>query len=228
LLLGSWLQTALGFGLAVLAAPVIVMIEPGWVPVMLTMTALVLSLLNGWDQRSSIELKELMVPLLTRIPGTVLGVWLLLQLNAFWLQIFVACTVLLAVFASYIGPQFGYTPGRLGFAAFISGITGTTTSIGGPPMALVMQHGAPRTVRANLAVFFAYSCILSIIGYAVVGILSWHLLLISISFLPLVLIGFIGGKRARGYVDAGRFRPLLLWLCGSAGLFALVGTLSRM
>ncbi|GAA3947802.1 sulfite exporter TauE/SafE family protein [Allohahella marinimesophila] len=227
LLVGCWVQTALGFGMAVIAAPVVVMVEPEWVPVVLTITALNLSLLNSWNQRTAIEMHQLRIPFITRIPGTILGTWLLLQLNAFWLQIFVASTVLLAVLISFKGPQFQYTPARLGVAAFVSGITGTTTSIGGPPMALVMQHGAPMTVRANLSVFFVYSCALSLIGYWLADILTLELLLVSLTFVPFCLLGFFTGKQARPYVDAGRFRPLLLVICGFAGAFALVGTLSR-
>lgn len=223
LLVGCWVQTALGFGMAVIAAPIIVLLNPLWVPVVLTIIALVLSIFNTWNQRSDLEPKELVVPFLTRIPGTILGAWLLLQLNVFWLQISVAICVLLAVLISYFGKQFDYTPTRLGVAAFVSGIMGTTTSIGGPPMALVMQHGKSTTVRANLSLYFGYSCTLSLIGYALTGLINQEILLASLSFIPVCVIGFIFGIKARAFVDAGRFRPLLLILCSTAGSFALVG-----
>lgn len=209
--------------MAVIAAPIIVLLNPLWVPVVLTIMALALSILNTWNQRSALELRELIVPFITRIPGTMLGAWLLLQLNVFWLQISVALCVFLAVVISYFGKQFDYTPARLGWAAFVSGIMGTTTSIGGPPMALVMQHGNATTVRANLSLYFGYSCTLSLIGYSLTGLLNESLLMASLSFLPVCLIGFVFGIRARAFVDAGRFRPLLLILCGSASIVAFVG-----
>lgn len=94
-------------------------------------------------------------------------------------------------------------------------------------MALVMQHGQPKTVRANLSVYFSYSCTLSLAGYAWMGLLSMEVLVSTLSFIPLALLGFFTGIKARAYVDAGRFRPLLLWLCGCTGVFALLGALSK-
>lgn len=227
LLLGCWIQTALGFGMAVIAAPIIVIFKPEWVPVVITITALVLSIANTWDQREFVQAKSLALPFVSRIPGTILGAWLLSQLNVFWMQISVAVCVFLAVIISYFGKQFSYTPKRLAIAAFASGITGTTTSIGGPPMALVMQHGDPKTVRANLSLYFSYSCIISLIAYAYMDLLNKNIFLNALSFLPVCLIGFFSGKKTQGYVDAGRFRPLLLILCSVSACIAVVGAFLR-
>lgn len=224
LFIGCWVQTALGFGMAVIAAPIFVLLNPMWVPVALTLCALFLSVLNTWNQRQHLELKALALPFITRIPGTIAGAWLLLQLDTNTLQIFVACCVLLAVIISYYGAQFEYTSKRMGAAAFVSGIMGTTTSIGGPPMALVMQHGDPKNVRANLSLYFAYSCTLSMFSYYAIGILDTQLLIESASFLPVCILGFVLGIKARARVDDGnKFRPLVLVVCSAAALVALLG-----
>jgi uncharacterized membrane protein YfcA len=228
LLVGCWIQTALGFGMAVIAAPIIVLFKPEWVPVVITLNALVLCLLNTWNQRQHLEIQALSSSFLTRIPGSFLGAWLLMHLDTTWLQFSVATCVLLAVVTSYLGKQFLYTPKRLALASFVSGITGTTTSIGGPPMALVMQHGKSQTIRANLSLYFSYSCIVSLIAYDYMGLLTNSILIASISFIPVCLLGFVGGIRARGYVDGGRFRSLLLILCGISGCIALLGALSQL
>ncbi len=228
LLIGCWIQTALGFGLAVFAAPIIVSLKPEWVPVLITIVALIISVLNTYNQREDIELKELNIAFITRVPGTLAGVYLLSLLSEVWLQLAVALCVLLAVVISYFGKQFDYTPARMGWAAFVSGITGTTTSIGGPPMALVMQHGKATTVRANLSLYFSYSCILSLVGYAWMGLINTEILSAAALFTPICLLGFLSGIRARGYVDAGRFRPLLLILCSVAGGFAMLGAINKL
>ena len=225
LLLGCWIQTALGFGMAVIAAPVIVLIEPQWVPVVITFTALPLCAINTWNQRDALDIKSMIVPLLTRLPGTTLGAWLLVQLDTTGLRIMVSLCVFLAVLVTLASGKFSATPARLGWAGFFSGITGTTTSIGGPPMALVMQHGHPRAVRANISLFFTYGCIVSIVGYSIAGLLNIKLLLESLSFLPCTLIGFYFGVRLRGYVDGAKFRPLILGLCTVAAVVALVGAI---
>ncbi len=209
--------------MAVIAAPILVVYKPEWVPILITCLALVLSLMNTFNQREFLQLKELSLPFIARIPGTVFGAWLLTQLSTFWLQVCVATCVLLAVIVSGSGKQFQYTPARLSMAAFVSGITGTTTSIGGPPMALVMQHGHPASVRANLSAYFTYSCTISLVAYAYLGLITPALIHDLISFLPVCLAGFLAGVKSRDYVDAGRFRPLILLLCGVSAIIALAG-----
>lgn len=219
---GCFIQTALGFGMAVLAAPIIVIINPQWVPVALTVTALALSLMNSWHHKRDIEWRAMATPMLTRLPGTILGAWILTRLPVTALQILVAGSVFIAVLVTAFGRAFKATPTRLGIAGFFSGLMGTTTSIGGPPMALVLQHGVASATRANLAIYFTYSCILSLTSYQLVGLLTPELWLQCLSFLPAALIGFFAGRLAHGWVDT-RFRPLLLVLCSLSAAMALAG-----
>ena len=95
-------------------------------------------------------------------------------------------------------------------------------------MAIVMQHGEPRTVRANLSLYFTYSCTISIISYVVVGVMTWRLFLESISFLPCVIIGFALGLRTRRIMDGSKYRPVLLGICTVAAVLALTGALWRL
>lgn len=219
---GCLIQTSLGFGMAVLAAPIIVMIRPEWVPVVLTVTALGLSLMNTWNQRSALEWRAMAAPMATRLPGTALGAWILTMLPATALQLLVGASVIMAVLVTAFGKAFEATPTRLGIAGFVSGITGTTTSIGGPPMALVMQHGIAKTTRANLSLYFTYSCITALVSYQLAGIMSPTLWREALSFLPAALIGFALGRLGQNWVDT-RFRPLLLVLCSASAVMVLIG-----
>jgi len=228
LFLGCWLQSAVGFGMAVVAAPIIVLIRPEWVPYVLVITAFPLCLINTWHQRQGLQPRRMIVPMITRIPGTVAGTWILLHLNTLWLQIAVSLSVLLAVLVSARSVHFEATPARLGWAGLVGGFMGTTTSIGGPPMALVMQHGRPLTVRANLSLYFSFSVLTSIVGYTVAGMLNERLLLISLSFLPCPLLGFALGARSRKYVDRGMFRIALLGICSLSAAVTLGGALLKM
>jgi len=221
---GCLIQTALGFGMAVLAAPIIVVLRPEWVPVVLTVTALMLSLMNIWHLRHDMQIRAMLSAIVARVPGTVIGTWILLHLPVQALQILVASAVLLAVLISALGRAFEATPTRLGIAGFVSGVMGATTSIGGPPMALVMQHGKARTIRANLAFYFAYSCVLSLVSYQFAGLLTPRLWLESLSFIPAALLGFALGRLCQNWVDS-RFRPLLLILCSLSAGMAMSGAL---
>lgn len=225
LFLGCSVQTAIGFGMAVVAAPILVIIKPQWVPYVLTFTALFLSISNAWQQRQHILWTSLWSPMLTRIPGTVAGTWLLLIMPVLWLQLAVASMVIVTVIVSLWLKPFQPNTTNLGIAGFISGVTGTTTSIGGPPIALVLQHSAGATARANLSMYFVYSCILSIIGYLSTGLMSWQLFYTSLSFLPFAALGFLCGIKIQRFVD-NRFRPVLLGICTLSALMAIINALA--
>lgn len=226
LMFGSWVQTTLGFGLAVVAAPFLVWISPSWVPVVLTITALLLSIINTWNQRLDLHVSSMITPMITRIPGTVVGVWLLSIMSSDHLQIFVSVTVMLAVVVSLMKSKFEASALNLGIAGAVSGFTGSTTAIGGPPMAVVLQHGKPASVRANLSLYFTYSCIISLLGYYWVGMLSHEIIVLSLSFIPFMLFGFFIGKGHRKHISAERFRKSLLLVCFIAAVAALAGVLA--
>lgn len=225
LLFGCLIQTALGFGMAVIAAPIIVLFRPEWVPIVLTIVALILSLQNTWNQRHGIQWRHISPAMISRLPGTLVGAWVLSIMPIEMLQVAVAAMVFVAIFVTAFARPFPATVSNLSIAGFFSGIAGTTTSIGGPPMALVMQHAASHHTRANLSVYFAYSCTTSLISYQLIGIMTKELWLIGLSFVPFALAGYLIGIHARGWVDQ-RFRPLLLVLCSVSALIALWGAIT--
>ena len=227
LLLGCTLQAAIGFGMALISAPIIVMVKPGWVPYVMTVMAMTVSMNTCWDQRNDIEWRNMLTPMLTRIPGTTIGTWLLIVMSLQQLQIAVALMVLISVVITMKIKPFPATPVNLGIAGFISGVTGTTTSIGGPPIALVMQHSAGPTARANLSAFFVYSCIISIAGYQYAGLMTKEAWIIGLSFVPMAFLGFWLGKRLQKYVD-NRFRPILLVMCTLSALIAIGNAIPQM
>ena len=75
---GAFVQTAVGFGLAVIAAPVLFFINPDLVPAPVTVCALVLSLINAWAFRDGVSLQGLKAAVIGRVPGSMAGAGLLL------------------------------------------------------------------------------------------------------------------------------------------------------
>lgn len=226
LFLGCAVQTAIGFGMALIAAPVIVLFRPEWVPVIMTIVALFLSFQNSLSLRSSIQWKHISPAMLSRLPGTIIGAWVLTVLPVNVLQASVAGMVFVAIFITLFAKPFPATVKNLSIAGFFSGIAGTTTSIGGPPMALVMQHGASHVTRANLSIYFLYSCVVSLVSYQLIGIMHTELWLIGLSFVPFAFAGYYAGRLARPWVDQ-RFRPILLTLCALSAAVALFGSFNH-
>lgn len=224
LFVGCTIQAAVGFGMALIAAPVLVIVKPEWVPYILTVAALFVSLSGAWQQRHAIQWRAMSAAFITRLPGTVVGTWLLVVMSVHSLQIAVSVMVLLTIFVTLLLKPFPTNAINLGVAGFLSGITGTTTSIGGPPIALVMQHGSAVTARANLSIFFVYSCLISLVGYQMAGLMDTTTWLVGASMIPVALTGFWAGKQLQRHVD-NRFRPILLIVCSLSASFALINAL---
>lgn len=56
---GCFVQSTVGFGMAIVAAPVVYFFEPRFVPGTITLVGLVLALINMWQYRSQISFRGL-------------------------------------------------------------------------------------------------------------------------------------------------------------------------
>ena len=76
---------------------------------------------------------------------------------------------LYSVLLSASGLQLLPTPRSLIGAGTLSGFMGTTSSIGGPPMALLYQGTEGIRLRGTLAVFFTIGVLISLVALTAVG-----------------------------------------------------------
>ena len=75
-------------------------------------------------------------------------------LTARELGVAIGVVVLVAVAVTWRAITVPVNRATLSAAGFASGITGTATSIGGPPIAIVYQHRPAREIRTTMAVYF--------------------------------------------------------------------------
>ncbi len=155
--LGSYVQTAIGFGLAIVAAPLLILWAPEYVPAPICLVALFISLMNAMKHRSSVEIGGLKMALIGRVPGSIAGGLLLFFVSTQTLTLWIGLLVLFAVVVSVLPFRVEPTPSRMTCAGFFSGLFGTSSAIGGPPMALLLQHQEANQLRGNLSAFFVFS-----------------------------------------------------------------------
>jgi uncharacterized protein len=205
---GSFVQSSIGFGLAIVAAPILFLIDPLYVPAPITISALTLSVANSYSHWRSISFRGLRFAILGRVPGTISGGFLLL-----WIDQQVALSMSNIVFKANGKSLF--------FAGFLSGFMGTSTSIGGPPMALVMQHQENDFIRANLAAFFVVSCFMSLVMLSSIGRFGMEHIMISLPLMPATLVGYWVAMRTMHRISHENLRRVSLGLCVIAGLAAI-------
>ncbi len=222
ILVGAFVQTAVGFGLAVIAAPVLYLLDPDYVPAPVVVAALTLSIVNAVTYRDGISFAGLRSAVIGRIPGSLAGAGLLLWIDQRWLALWIGLSVLFAVGVSLSRLRWHPTPARMMLAGFLSGFMGTSTSIGGPPMALLWQHQALNRIRANLAAFFVVSCLISLLVLAPVGRFGSQQMVLSLPLLPATLAGFWLARRTMHRLPHNIVRLVSLGLCALSGLAAVI------
>jgi hypothetical protein len=218
---GSYVQSSIGFGLAIIAAPVLFFIDPLYVPAPITISAFTLSLANAAKHWHSISFEGLKFAIIGRIPGTVAGGLLLFWIGQEQLALWLGISVIVAVLLSLSNVVLKPTPGALFSAGFLSGFMGTSTSIGGPPMALLYQHEENDFIRANMAAFFCVSCLMSLIMLATVGQFGMEHVLISLPLMPATLLGYWVAMKTLQSISHQNLRHFSLLICAIAGSVAV-------
>jgi uncharacterized membrane protein YfcA len=99
---------------------------------------------------------------------------------------------------------------------------GTTTSIGGPPIALVYQASNGPTFRSTLATYFAFGAAISLVTLALAGQLGAHELRLGALLWPGVAIGFVLSRPLTRVLDDGWTRPMVLSISALSAL-VLIG-----
>ena len=225
---GCFVQSTVGFGMAIVAAPIVYFYEPRFVPGVVTFVGLILALINMWQYRRMISFTGMSAAFVGRVPGTIVAGWILVYISAEHLALILGAGVLLAVLISLSKVRFKPTPKALFVAGFTSGLMGTTTSIGGPPMALVLQHAEAGKLRANLAVYFVFSCVLSLVALSATGHFSlWHLKY-ALIVLPAPILTTLLAYKVQHLIKTEWVRYALLVLCTFAGMAAMWQGLSPM
>jgi uncharacterized membrane protein YfcA len=219
---GAYVQAVVGLGLGLLSAPVVALLEPSLVPVLTLWLALLISGLNLADEHEHVDWRATAWSLPARVPGTVVGAWLVAVFTEEQIGVVLAVMVLIAVALSVHTVDVPLNPVTLSTAGFVAGTTGTATSVGGPPIALLYQHADPKVARATMSVFFFVGVILSLGGLAIAGSLGREPSLLALVMAPGVLVGYVVGRRTRTRVDREVFRRGVLVVCTVSAVILLV------
>jgi uncharacterized membrane protein YfcA len=224
--LGAFVQTVIGLGVSLVSAPVIALAAPSLVPVLPLWLALLATGLMVAGERLHVDWSAITWALPARIPGTAVGVWLVTRFTEAQIGVALAVMVLVAVAITIRAVVIPVNPATLATAGFVAGASGTATSIGGPPIALLFQRHAPEVVRATLAVFFFVGVIFSIGGLAVSGSLDASASKVALVVAPCVVVGFLVGRAVRTRIRGAAFRVGVLVICAASALALLVRSLA--
>ena len=222
---GTVIQGSLGFGVALVGAPLLYLIDPVLVPAPMIVVGLAVSALVAWRERAGLVRRDVA----RTVPGLVVGIaaaaalMRVLPVDALGLLFGTLGLVAVALSASHPPP----VPGRrllLG-AGMLSGFMGTATSIGGPPLALAFQGYSGTHLRGTLSACFVASAALSLLGLAWAGHMDAREGLLGLSLLPPVALGFALSARTARALERRWLRTGVLGVSALAGVIAIVRAL---
>ena len=224
--LGAWVQGSVGFGYALIAAPLLALVSEGFVPGPVMASSMLVSAAGAWRERGSLDRAGVAWALAGRVPGIAVGASALAMMPADVAGAVFGGLVLLAVAISVSGLRVPLAPRSLLGTGFVSGVMGTMTSIGGPPMALLYQDASGPSLRATLNTYFALGSAMSLPALALAGHFGRAELISALVLVPPTALGFALSSRSRAYLDAGRVRPAVLAVSGAAALAVVVKALA--
>jgi uncharacterized membrane protein YfcA len=219
---GSILQGVIGFGLGIVSVPLLLLIEPAFVPGPLLLAALFLNILISRREKKDIDYPSLRWIIPGRVFGTIIGAAVLNYFPQNIISILFGTLVLIAVALSSSGLHLHFNPGNLLGVGTLSGFMATTTSIGGPPLALLYQRESGNRIRGTLSVIFIVGTILAVLSLVVIGRFGMKELILAVSSFPAILFGFLLSGKAVPILDKGYVRPAIFIFSAAAAIYVIL------
>jgi hypothetical protein len=220
--IGALIQGSIGFGVNVVGGPILVLIDPRLVPGPALFIGFALTVLVGVRDRAGIDRTGFLWVFCGRIPTSIAAALLVAALPVRGTAISLGVAVLVAVILSVLGWRVERTPSTLFSAGALSGVMGTVAAIGGPPIAMLYQDVSGREVRGTLSAMFAVGTLMSMAFLALVGRFGVDEIVVSLTLLPAVGVGFAASRFVTPWVDRGFVRPAILTLCAVSAIVAIV------
>ncbi len=234
-LVGAALQSATGFGFALVSAPVLFAVfSPGEALTTLVLLAGMLSMLVLFGERRDVSVRRSDVARLVAwgVPGLAVGAMVLRAVDKPALQVGVGVAVVSAVLIDTRGRGAvqGGKPWPVAPVGLAAGALTTTTGVNGPPMVIYfLRSGADRhAIRDSLAAAFLLFTPLSLVALAAAGRLGFgHVRAAELAgLLVLVLVGRPLGRALFLRMSPLAFRRAGIGLALVAGVASVVAGLT--
>jgi len=223
---GTIVQGSIGFGTNLIAAPILALINPDFVPVPVILASFVFNVLVARRDPGEKPWEAIRWPLIGLVPASIVGAAAVASISQKGLGVLFGILVLVGVALSVSGLHPRHSKRSLTIAGAASGFMGTTTGIGGPPMALMFQRHRGPQIRASLARFFGVGSVVSFVPLLIFGQVHWADFGRAAVLIPGGLVGFLLSKRLARVLDHGYVRHAVLGVSGLSAVIVLIRSLT--
>ena len=214
LAVAALVRALLGFGEALIAAPLLAFVLPvetvGPLATLVSITVAVLLLLFDWRHVHARSAARLLVPTLAGIP---IGLWALTGLDGSIVKGVLA--LLIASFSAYslMTPE---PPVLIGDGAapafgFAAGIMGGAYGMNGPPIVMygTLRRWPSHEFRATLQGYFLPASTCGLIGYWLAGLWTREVTAHYVAALPGIVAATVGGRMLHNRLQGRRFTAVV-------------------
>ena len=223
IILGAITQSAIGIGFGI-PAGILVLLEPSMVPSCIILMGSFLALSNAMLSYKDIIKVDLIYSFTGRVIGSILAMPLIfLTLGTDYYLIIFGVLLLIATYLSAKKWNIVATKKNITIAGTASGIMGTLTGIGGPPMAIVYQNSSAPKVVATLNMFFGIGALFSVLLFVYFDLINLPEVMKSIYLAPGLVIGTYIGRRGivRKFVNRN-LKNLIIAVCFISALVIIL------
>ncbi len=211
-------QTATGIGFALIAIPLLALVDLVFVPGPSVFVALFLALFMTSAGRSVIEKPELARIGGGVVAGAALGALLLIFLDLENMAPVFGGVILAAVAISLTGLHLPFTTRNLVGIGAVAGVMGVLSGIHGPPLALLYQRSEPDKARAMIASVFFVAYVATIAALASAGYFGVKQVILGVALLPGFFLGYFLARRFFKISNPALFRSGVLVIAGASAL----------
>jgi uncharacterized protein len=221
LFLATFIRSALGFGEALIAVPLLALTLPVQVAaplaVLVSITVAVVVVIQDWRNVHLRSAGWLVVSTLFGIP---LGLLLLKTVPESIVKTILGVFIIAFAVYSLTGRKPQLPNDRLApFFGFTAGILGGAYGMNGPPLVIygVLRRWTPVQFRATLQGYFLVASVVGMAGYALTGLWTRSVSRYFLLSFPLALIAIFLGRAVHSRLNSARFL-----ICVNVGL-AVIG-----
>ena len=223
----SVVQAVAGFGFALLAVPLmVVVIDLQSAVIISSFVGILSNMLQSWQLRNNIDRKLTKRFLLATVIGAPAGLLLFIYANQSALKIVLGLSILFGVFVLSRGLELQHVSSWLDWImGILSGVLLMATSTNGPPLVFVLQARRfdPATFRATLNMVFLVSGTFGLVMFGLAGEILRSDVNVAAFAIPAMVIGVSTGVVIRKYVQQELFKKIVLFLLSIGGLSSLFG-----
>ena len=209
LFLATFIRSALGFGEALIAVPLLALTLPVQVAaplaVLVSITVAVVVVIQDWR---NVHLRSAGWLVLSTLFGIPLGLLLLKTVSESIVKTILGVLIIAFAIYSLSGRKPQLTNDRLApIFGFTAGILGGAYGMNGPPLVIygVLRRWTPVQFRATLQGYFLIASLVGMLGYAFTGLWTRTVTNYFLLSLPLAMIAIFLGHAVHRRLNSARF-----------------------